>query len=79
MLVVGCVLVALLTGFVLGGLALKRSERWCPLCGEAVRCPSCPGKPTPMEARRALWCGSARPTMPRSRSVRQRVMEGGRR
>jgi hypothetical protein len=43
-------LACLAVGFVLGACCIKRSGRWCPACGYTVRCPHCPGEPTPGEA-----------------------------
>lgn len=40
---------ALAVSYALGALSVQR-HRWCPLCGLAVRCPQCPGEPTPAEA-----------------------------
>ncbi len=49
---------SVLVGFLAGLLTFKRSSRWCPLCGTTLSCASCPGRPTPSEARRS--CTSTR-------------------
>lgn len=41
---------ALALGFGGGMVSLKRSSRWCPGCGEPLRCIRCVGQPTPREA-----------------------------
>jgi len=48
------VLPAALLGFIAGLATLKRSSRWCPVCGEALRCTHCVGQPTPVEAMKRL-------------------------
>jgi hypothetical protein len=48
------IIMAVLLGFVAGLVALKRSSRWCPACGDLLRCAHCPGRPSPAEAREAL-------------------------
>ena len=39
------VVAALVVGFLAGLLTFKRSLRWCPQCGETLRCPYCPRQP----------------------------------
>jgi hypothetical protein len=34
-------LAATLLGFLAGMLTIKRSARWCPVCGGTLRCPDC--------------------------------------
>ena len=48
------VLPALVLGFVAGLVTLKRSARWCPACGQALRCTHCAGQPTPSEAAKRI-------------------------
>jgi hypothetical protein len=53
------VVAALLVGFLAGMLTLKRSTRWCPMCGMALRCPDCTqrlhGGRLNSESRNARW------------------------
>jgi hypothetical protein len=44
------VTVALVVGFLAGFFTFKRSLRWCPRCGEVLRCPECPGRSLPVPA-----------------------------
>jgi hypothetical protein len=43
-------LAALTLGFIAGLVALRRSSRWCPGCGDVLRCVRCAGQPTPRES-----------------------------
>jgi hypothetical protein len=43
---------ALMLGFLAGFLVLKRSSRWCPECGNSLRCVRCAGQPTWEQAAR---------------------------
>jgi len=50
----GSLIVAVVAGFVAGFALFKRSHRWCPGCGTALRCTQCPGQPTPHKARQSM-------------------------
>lgn len=53
-LIGAAIIVALVGGFLTGMVTLRRSDGWCPQCGEPVRCVKCAGQPSLREARRAL-------------------------
>jgi hypothetical protein len=58
MMIIGPAVAAIL-GFAAGLVTIKRSERWCPACGETLRCVHCPGRPTPTQTRRSLHIASS--------------------
>jgi len=48
-----CLILAVVVGFVAGFALLKRSHRWCPGCGAALRCLECTGQPTAHHVKQA--------------------------
>lgn len=53
--------VAVMVGFIAGLATLKRSSRWCPGCGQVLRCGQCPGRPAAHESRASLSGGNDTP------------------
>jgi len=58
-----CVVAAvagLVIGFVAGLVTLRRSQQWCPACGDTLKGLRCVGDPAPPQARQTLRAGRPR-------------------